>query len=323
MRLRMLLCVCVPFLPEPLRMPALILIVVASSVPQGLTSTLFLVMIREAVTDRRLTDVLGRRLLALNSAIAVSTLALGVWLEEISFPLNYQVMFLAAFSLMMVSWWHVQQIHVLVTTPVSMPGAAGRRGGVWREPDFQRVAAVIGMVFVAGFTTVPINPLRLVEELGATEGFVAIYGFLELLGGALMSTVANRLIRRYSLNVTLSVSMAGTGLASMILAAAPNLYLALPAAIIGGACWTLMDISQFSFFSLNTQPENRASRTRAYYQTVSIATFIGPLIGSGLASGGLSLPMVLLIGAGLRLGAGLLIRLYAAEIPAGIAPAAA
>ncbi len=319
MRVRLLIFACLPFLPGGWQIPVLLAVAALAAVPQGISSIIFLVMMREAVTDQRFTALMSRRFLALNLGLGAGTLGLGLWLERAPFPANYQVMFVVAFGLTMVSLWHVQQIRVISATP--LPASTSPASRPWRSPEFRRLASIVGAVFMAFFAIVPVIPLRLVHGLGASEGFVAIYGFLELTGGATMATVAHRLIDRVGLRHTLLLGMTGTGLAAVILALAPSLYLALPAALLSGACWTLTDISQFTFFSLNTPAESRARRTRAYFQAVSIAIFVGPLLGSTLADSGLSLGTVLLLGAGLRFLAGLLVRWGAAATPSPAAPA--
>ena len=152
----------------------------------------------------------------------------------------------------------------------------------------------------------PVIPLYLVRTLGAEEGFVALYSLMELIGGVTLCLLANRLIRRHGQRRMIALGMAGTGLAALALAAIPAMAVALVAALVSGGAWALTDISQFSLFSANTSPENRASYTRAYYQILAVASFVGPLIGSSLANAGISLLVVLLLGAGLRFAAGLL-----------------
>ncbi len=308
MRVRLLLFAAVPLLPEAWRVPALITIASLVALPMGVSSIIFLVMMREAVSDSQITALVSRRLMVFNLAIAASTLLIGLWLENTPFPANYQAVFVVSFLFMLVSFWHVTQVRVIYPTPVpnqAIPPSAARS---WRAPDFRGVALLIGALFVAFFSIVPVVPLQLVHGLGASEGFVAAYSLLELLGGATVSAFANRLIRRHGHHAVITLGMVGTGLAAVILAAAPALVFTLPAALLSGAAWTLTDICQFSFFSRNTTPENRQSRTRAYYQVLAIGTFIGPLVGSTLANLGLSLATVLLVGAGLRFLAGMMMQ---------------
>ena len=107
--------------------------------------------------------------------------------------------------------------------------------------------------------------------------------------------------------------MAITGLAAIILGLAPTLAFTLPAALINGGAWVAADISQFSYFNHKIAQARKTAFSNAYFQAISIAIFIGPLIGSTLASSGVPLTTVLFIGAGLRILSGWLMHSYRIE----------
>ena len=306
MRFRLLAYVLAPFLPIEWAVPYLIVVTSLVSLPSGVASIIFLVMIREAVRDNRLTDLISRRQLAMNLCIAASTLVLGFWLERVAFPHNYQIMFIVGFGLMIVSLWHVDQVRVFNITPEPPPSREDPDSRPWHSPNFRNVALIVTVLFVSFQSIVPVIPLWLVQGRGAEEGFIALYSFLELIGAASGAMLAHRLIRRFGHRRVGLVGMLCTGMAALILAAAPSLAFTLPAALLSGGTWVMVDISQFTFFSARTPPEKRSSYTRAYFQSLSIATFLGPLIGSTLANSGVALPLVLVIGGGLRMGAGVL-----------------
>ncbi len=308
-RLRYLLYALVPFLPASVQVFSMILIPTVFAIPIGISGVIFLVLLRESIGDSRLTSLVSRRLLFMNGGIALSTIVLGFWLEKVSFPANYQIMYLASFGAQLVSLWHVNQVRILHPTPPPAPRRATRDreatgGSPWRSKDFRRLAVVLTSLFIAGYSIGPVIPLFLVRGLGVSEGFVAVYSLMELAGAVTLSALASRLIHRYGRPRMIVAGLGGTGLAALLLALLPSLPTALIAGLIGGGTWALTDISQFGLFSANTSPENRASYTKAYYQILSIASFIGPMVGSSLANAGISLALVLLLGAGLRFLAG-------------------
>jgi hypothetical protein len=57
----------------------------------------------------------------------------------------------------------------------------------------------------------------------------------------------------------------------------------------------------FSYFAEKTPLQDAPRYTMIYMQIIYLGMFIGPLIGSGLASGGVNLVTVVLCGASLRL----------------------
>ena len=157
------------------------------------------------------------------------------------------------------------------------------------------------MLYVSFFSIAAIIPLRLVDELGADEAFMSIYTLAELTAAATMAALTNRLVARIGSRATIAGGLLGTGVAGVVLAAAPSLPLTLIAAAISGATWTAAAISAFNYFSENTPVEHVTSFTTFYNQIVMFSTFIGPLMGSQLAETSLSLTTVIWMGGLLRL----------------------
>ncbi len=316
MRLRLVVLALIPLLPETWWIPALIATMTLFAVPASVSNITFQVMTRQIIGDESFTQLVSRRMMILNLSVAGSTLILGVWLNRVSFPINYQIMFLVSFIMMLLSQWHISRLKLTRPRPAASPAERRGEDQPWRDSRFLRLVPLLGVLYTAYFSVVSVIPLRLVEGLGANETFVSAYSVLELIGAATMATMASRLLRRYGSRNIFVVGMAVTALSAIILAGAPVLVLALPAALLSGGAWATIDISQFSTYNLRLQNASRPSYTTAYTQAIAIAIFIGPLIGSTLANSGVSLPAVLLIGAALRLGAGWLMGQFGEPAPA-------
>jgi hypothetical protein len=301
-RLLFLLPVLTPYFPEDWQPYWLLLSVSLPALPQGISSVLFLVLMREGIDRSRLTSLVSRRSMSFNMAVAVGTLGFGFWLEEVSFPINYQIMYLLAFGLSMLSLLNVNRVRAIQPEPVAEPTRKPVR--VWGTLAFQRVAFLTISSHVAFFLIAAIVPLRLVDEMGADEGFMSIFTVAELASAALVATMTNRIVRQIGTRATVSTGMIGTGVAAILLAVAPNLSFTLIAGALSGASWTMVTISLFSFFNESTPPEYITPFSTVYNQIVMLSVFVGPLLGSQLASTSLSLTTVLLIVAGLRFLAG-------------------
>lgn len=293
-----------PFFPEKWQPLWLILSVVLPALPQGIASVIFIALMRESVETKRVTDLVSRRFVALNIAVALGALTFGIWLEKVPYPVNYQIMFLVAFAATMVSLWEVTQIQPLSTTPRGLALDEEIQINPWRDPNFQKVAIIVMVSFIAFFSVFPMVPLRLVDDLDATEGFMAIFSVLELAAAATMANFAPKLVRAVGARKMIGVAMIGTGIGSVIVATAPSLEVALLGAVFLGGSWTSVDISSFSFFNENAPQKGNARFSQAYYQVSAIALFVGPMIGSQLANAGMTLTAVLIFGALLRMSAG-------------------
>jgi MFS family permease len=288
-----------PSFPAELRPFWLIVAVTLPALVQGASSVSFVVMFREAVTPEKMNLLLSRRGIWLNAGLAVGALILGVWLERAPFPFGYQAMFVAAFIFAMISQWHCSRVRVLSHTPAPPPS---RESNPWISPNFRRVAVVASVIHIAYCSITSIIPLYLVEEMGAAEGFIALYGLVELGAGALIGTQTPRIVARIGNRGMIAVSMLFLMIAAVSTAFAPNLYFTLIGAALTGAAWTAAAVvGLFAFYSENTPPQYMTSYSAAYHQVIGVSVFIGPMIGSVLANQGIDLVTVLLIGAALRL----------------------
>jgi hypothetical protein len=303
-RLMYLLPAFTPFFPKEWQPVWLVASVSIPAIPQGISSVLFLVLMREAIgTPRRLTTLTSRRSMTFNVSVGIATLFFGLWLEQVSFPHNYQIMFVTAFLLSLGSLACVQRTRPLVAE--ILPSAARPAVRPWRSLAFRRVAVVTMLTNITASMLWPIVTLRLVEDLGADEGFMSIFSVAELTAAALAAALTDRAVRRFgSLNI-ITLGMIGTALSALMFALLPDKWLTLPAAALNGACWTMTAISVFGYFSENTPPDALTPYSTRWNQVVMVSMFIGPMLGSQLASTiSLSFAVVLLIGATLRALAG-------------------
>jgi len=313
-RLIFLLPVFAPFFPSPWQPIWLLLAVSVPALAQGMAAVNFVVMIRESVSDRLITPLMSRRSLVLNVCIAIGALIFGAWLEKAPFPLNYQVMFLIAFGLALGSQWQLVGIRVIYpisaahTQPAEPVQESKPASNPWRTRGFQQVAIVAAILHIAFFSVQQVIPIHLVNNLGATEGFMALYGLAELGAGAVVGLLTTRIVGRIGNRNMIGLAMIGTAFSAMIIALSPTVYVALIGAALSGASWTAAAaVGLFGFFTENTPAEEMQRYSIAYHQAIGLALFVGPLIGSGLANAGMNLVVVLLLGAGIRVIGGALV----------------
>jgi MFS family permease len=316
-RLVFLLPAFTPFLPPEFQIPWLVLSVTLPAIPQGIAGALFVVVMRQCVSDQQITQLTSRRQIGLNAGVAVGALGFGIMLESLPFPLNYQLMFVMAFVFALMSQWHVTRMRSINQAPAAtpqpapvadapvaeVPAVTQRR--IWSEPRFRFVIFSVLITHLTFFSTVAFVPLHLVENLKATEAFVAAFGIVELLGGMLIATQTERLSRLIGQRGLMAAGMIGTALALVVIALAPRPEFTLIAAGLSGASWTAAAVGLFSYFLLHTPTGLMAQGSIAYQQLAGLGMFIGPVFGTLLVGVGLPLVGVIVIGAVLRFGAGL------------------
>lgn len=302
-RLVFLLPAFTPIFPHEWQTIWILIAAVLPAFPQGIASIMFLVMLREGTENSRIPALMSRRSMIFNVTVAIATLAFGFWLEKAPFPQNYQVMYVTAFVFSLVSLLSALRVRTFAPQPALPSDQTPVKP--FRSRAFRRVVWVTVITHVALFSIGPIITLQLVDELGADEGFMSIFSLMGLITAALMSGVANRIVTRIGSGMAITLGMIGIGLSSIGLALAPNLYITLPAGALGGATWTLASISLFIYFSDNTPAESLTRFTTVYNQVVMLSIFVGPMIGTQLASLGMDLVVVLLVGSAMRILAGI------------------
>ena len=308
-RLVFLLPALTAFIPTNLQLPWLILSVVLPAVGQGISAVGFVVMMREAVPGGSIASLSGRRTMIMNIAVAVSGLAMGFWLERAPFPINYQIMFVVAFLLSIVSWWHVERVKIIPEL-VAPPAPSSERVNPWKSASFQVVAFIVAMSFITFTAIRPSISLYMVNHLHADEWFLSNFGLAELAAGALIAAFTGPIVRRIGNRAMIAVGLIGTGVAAVIIAGAQTLPVTLLSAAIGGAGWTLVNIGQFSLFSEMTSSEHKEVFTTAYHQVAFGAMFVGPMLGSLLTGINMPIVTVLCVGATLRVLAGILTQMH-------------
>ncbi len=292
------------FTPE-LRVLWLIIGMALVALPQGLAAIAFVVMMREAVPAPWMTPLLSLRSLALNLGLAGAALAFGAWLEWAPFPLNYQLMFVIAFLFGLLSWRETLLIRLPdaqpapVTAPQKQPTGAG---SPWRIRAFYPVVIAILTTHITYSAINALIPMHLVENLDASEGFIAIFGLVELLAAAGISLITAQISDRIGVRAMIALSMVILAASSAIIAFSPTLWPTLIGAALSGAGWTMAAVvGVFAYFNERTTPQEMERLSGPYHQVIGIALFIGPLIGSALIGAGLSLVAVLVIGSLMRL----------------------
>lgn len=290
-----------PLFPPSMQAPWLIVSAALAALPQGISSTIFVSMLREAVPEERLTSLISRRNVGMNIALAIAALGFGFWLELAPFPMNYQVMFLAAFVLGLIS--HLQLLRIKVKPmPVTCTRVQSTAKPL-QSPLFQKVVFIGVIIHIGFFAVLPVTPLHLVESLGAAEGFMALFGLAEIGSAAIIALFTSRIVMKIGHRKMVGLAMAGTAGSALILATASSLPITLLAGILSGASWTAATIGLFGMFTESTHDVANADMTRyatVYHQLLFVAAFVGPLIGSSLANSGLALPLVMMLGVMLR-----------------------
>lgn len=307
MRLVFPLCALTPFLPQEWQQYWLVVAVTLPALPQGLSNVVFLILMRESVEPHRITALTSRRNMFFNLAVAAGTLSMGFWLDAVAFPLNYQVMFLAAFVAAVMSVRLVLQCQPITTS--RPPSADAPEISPWHDRRFQKVVFLAIVTHIPMFLIGPIVSLRLVDELDASDGFMAYFALAGQVMAAITAAWTNRIVQVIGSQRTMALGMILMAIMAAMTALFPTLPPMLLAGALGGIGWTLTAISIFGFFNDHMPQEHVARYSTVWSQVTTLCVFIGPLVGSQMVNLGMGVSAVLLVGAALRVISAVLIRM--------------
>ena len=289
------------------------------TLPQTIVNITFTVVMSAVAGPRERQYVMSRRWAILGATTALTVALVGAVLDLISFPLNYQIVYIASFLGGMLSFFFSSQI----TIPDNRPqeAAPGERRGLWASLDVLRSNPTFGRFVISAFVfnfglnfALPLFPLYWVRELNASDFWIGLINTVNngiVLVGYFMWTAVTRrrgnvlVLRLCAFGLVLYPLL--TGLTQSV----PPLllYAALAGIFAAGLNLVLFDIS------LATVPPERVASYIALYQlTTYVATLLAPLLGTGLA-GWLGFAPALFVAAALRLaGAALFVFLRVGEV---------
>jgi MFS family permease len=307
-RLVFLLISLVPFIMLQGRAQATAGLWVLQAIPATVSNIAFLSMLADAVPRDRMTQVVGWRMAAFGLANTISTLLGGRLLQHLPFPLNFQVLFMIGFAASLVSWWHVQHIHVPDREPDrTAPRPLTRElRHTLRFPRFGRFLLAVGALQLAVGMIAPLLPLYWVRELDATDGQISIV--MTVFSGAMVigSLTMRRLVGRIGRERALTLGTFGYALYPLLTSISPSIWWLIPWAMLAGALNAAITVTLFDNLISVTPEAERTNYIAVYNVAVNIALFAGPIIAGLLAANGSQIALALQVAAGVALVAGVL-----------------
>jgi Na+/melibiose symporter-like transporter len=278
------------FLPIGYVPTAVIVLWAIATIPQTIVNITFTVVMGAAAGPQRRQQLMSWRWSTLGAATAISVAGAGWLLEQYSFPINYQIVFIVSFLGGMLSFFFSSRISI-DTTPSSQAHKTGLRAlltesvGMLREvPAFSRYITAT-FVFNCGINmAMPLFPLywvRVVEasdfEIGlvntVNSGVLLIAYFV----WARVSAKRGNLPVLFASTIALSLYPLLTGMTESIVIIT----------ILAGLAGFIGSGKDLVFFdlALETMPRDRVPSFVALQQlTGYVATLAMPLVGTFLAT---------------------------------------
>lgn len=291
-RLGFLLCAVAPWFIAQEHLPAVLVVIwTLKTLPDVVAIPSWTSVMARAITPRRRAQINGTRWALLSVVSAGCSAGFGWLLDQVTFPLNYQIVFLISFALSSLDMFFFARIRV---PPLARPELA-HAPTVWgRFAEYLRPVMHYRpfLVFLGGTILyrlalnmpAPLFSLYWVNELQAPDTLIGLRGTVghgALVAGYMMwGRLANRLGHRR----VLTYSALGLGLYPILTALSPSAPWLLPVAAVWGITVAGVDIGLFDMM-LAACPEHRQPLYAAVWSmATNAAIFAGPLLGAALSN---------------------------------------
>ena len=301
----------IPFFIMRGRAEATALVWVLSALGSSFSNIAFLAMMADAVPEEDRSRMVSMRFAAFGLVNTITTLLAGFLLQQLSFPLNYQILFLIGSAGSIGSWWHIRQIHV--PDPLPEPAQVGSfwrsLGDVFSFPGYLRFVVAFFFLQLALGMVSPLLPLHWVRGLNASDTQVSLV--LSTTTGAMVvgSLFMRRTVERIGRERALAIGGAGYMLYPLLTSFTTSMWWLIPWALLAGLFTAAINVNLFDNLVSVTPSAGRMNHMAIYSTIQNVALFLGPILASVLAEGAGGPVLGLRVAAGVGLMAGVLLAL--------------
>lgn len=314
--------VFLPLLPsEEGQIWAIIAITFMMAIPLTPLGVGFNALFAEAVPVEYRAHVAANRNVMLSITFMASSLVSGALLEQITFPLGYQVVFgIGALGAAMSSY-HLFFIRPLAAVPVP-PAEATAPNPVYLRPYARNLATVLRLdiwkthfrnvlialfaFHLAQYIAIPIFPLYNVRVLELSDNELGVGTALFYLTVLLGSTQLRNLAHKIGNKTLTGWSVSALAIYPLLLAFSSTVWHYYSLSLVGGLTFAMVSGSYANYMLEHIPAHDRPSHLAWYTIVLNTAVLIGSLVGPAV-SDVMGLSAALLLFAALRFLAGLVV----------------
>jgi MFS family permease len=313
------------FLPRlfdgPAQVVAIIILTFLMAIPLTPLGVGFNALFAEAVPERYRAHVAGIRNIMLSVMFMIASVVSGAILENVEFPVGYQIVFgIGAFGAAMSSL-HLYFIRPLQTDSPALPSApkpdslraalsprsvlATLRLDIWNT-KFRKVLLALGGFHLAQYLALPLFPLYFVNYLNLNDDHIGIGTALFYLAVLLGSTQLGKFVHRLGNKNVTGWGVVGLAIYPFLLAYSSEVWQYYGISLFGGLVFAFVTGAFANYMLEHIPASDRPSHLAWYNVVLNAAILVSSLSGPAIA-GILGLVPALLLTAFLRLVAGIFI----------------
>lgn len=270
----------------------------------------------EVISEDQRAAVFSMRNQIFHAVRAVCVFLLGLWLDAVIFPLNYQLMFLVTFFITLISTYLVMKIEIPQRDVSQLPANTPVRkslktrlqdtaADLRTNPQFLRFTINTFAMDVGLWAIVPLFNIYYINELGATDGWLGTSSALMSLATIFGFTVGKKVMKKWGRKKTLQLVSLLRPIFPLVVGLTGDLTVIIIISTVVGILMPAMDISHYSLLLTITPPDKRDEYTAIYSTVLNISAFASPFIGIAI-SRYIGIANTILIFAGVRLLGGLM-----------------
>ena len=266
----------------------IVAVLVIITIPANFFNVGFIPMLSEVIPVERRASVFSARSIINGATLTACGFIFGYWLSRISFPLNYQTLYIMGFIASMVSVYYLIKVQVPETLypAVEKPRPASLRHR-WQStieeytshPQFFRLITNTFMHSVGMWTAAPLYVLYYVNVRGASDGWIGLQGAIASLVTIIGFAFWRWLMARLGEPMTLKRTIICLGLFPILVGLSPSLTPIFCAITLNGLISPGVSLSHLSTLMKVTPEDNRPGYTAIYMTLMNIGIFIFPMIG--------------------------------------------
>jgi len=306
-RLGYLLVALVPWILLRYRAEAVVTLIALMAFPSAMAGIAFTSLLADAVPAARRARVVSVRNTLLAAVSTFTVLVGGKLLDLIAFPVNYQLLFIAAFLASLVSLYQLGRVRAPeAVAPVdrewswSWQSLTQSLRRVWNRKDFVRFA-LSSFVFNWGlYMPSALYSIYRVKYLHASDTWIGLLTTVYNLTTMLAYVRWGRFTAKRGDRRALLISSLGSVFYPTLTGLSPRLEPLLAVSLLGGFFGAGLNLALFSVMLQVCPEERRPSYVAIYNTLVNIAAFGAPLVGTFL-SDRLDIRVALILSGAVRL----------------------
>jgi len=333
------------FLPNllptaPSQIWTVIIIYLVTAIPGTALAISFNALFADLVEPDWRPYLVGRRNAVLALSITVTSLVVGTILEQVAFPLNYQIVFAIGLLGASLSSFHLYQLQPSGSPPVHVGQPIFDRGamdmqrngdipkrffglrfltrqtpGSWLRFDLLRgpfgyfLLAYL-FFYTAQYTPISLFPVYFVQELGISDSVLSISGALFYLGMMVISLRLGHLSQKLGKPTLLSFGVMSYAIFPLMISIWGNQISVLAAHALGGIAWGFAGSSTLNNLMDKTPADDRPAYMALNHITLNIGILAGSFLGPSLGDL-VGIRTAIFAGAIFRILSGILVRRWA------------